>query len=188
MDNLFDLTEEQRNIIDRIKGYSIFVMTKYPKSRKKLKVKILQSKNYETYLKLFDNDDYIDKILGHLEDIGIINDHILTMGRVRNRFSSGWGFNKILINVPNTLGVSVDEVKNCIEILKEESININSDGCETDVEIDSILKYLRIRVKGDDLTDHKSKQRLYRRLLSRGFSYDKINKSIDLFKNENKGR
>lgn len=179
-----DLSDEQKDILSRIKGYCLYMTSKYPSSRRKLLDRILKSKNYEKYKILFDNNDQIELILDYMVEINLLSDYEITRARVSSRINSGWGSNKILNNVPTTLLVSRDLVQQCIDEITQ---NFNDDCVNDgkDLEIENILNHLRKKETIESLNDQKNTQRLFRRLVSRGFSFSKINSAMDIFKSEN---
>lgn len=182
MYNTEELSSKQIAILEKIRGYSTFVVSKQPQSRNKLLEKIKKSKNYEPYKELFENDDNIHLILDYLTRIELLNDYQIARGRVRSRMNSGWGKTKVLCNVPTTLKVSKELVQQCIDEVYEEFENESNGEC---FEVETMLSQLRSsRETLHSINDQKSSQRLFRRFISRGFSFSKVKLAIDIYKNE----
>ncbi|EQC43503.1 regulatory protein RecX [Bacteriovorax sp. Seq25_V] len=144
-------------------SYSIRILSKRDYSRYKLKIK-LQSQGFDESL--------IEEILNHLESKKFINEQNYAESKIKN-----W----------MTKGLSIDHIRQ-----KLEQENISADNyfisqvfdeykTDEDSQLESLIQKKCRSISSREMFDFNFEKKLIRYLLSKGHSYDMVQKAIDSY-------
>lgn len=111
------------------------------------------------------DDEAIDFAVEKMKSCGYVNDENYATAYIETRaIPEGWGEQKIIANL---LKKGID-----ISIIKEKIAELYTDDKKKELVLDIASKYLK-KIEKEEY--FKKKQKLYRHLASKGYSYDLIN-------------
>lgn len=103
----------------------------------------------------------IDEVLEACTKKGYLNDAALACSHVRVRLRKGYGMTRILMELKEKTGLSLEKVKEMVEF-------------DTETEEDTLLQLLEKKYKNRDLSDYKERQKVFAALVRRGYKSDQV--------------
>lgn len=148
--------------LDAAKKRAFRILERMPRTIKQLKDKLISDQKY--------SDEVIETVIDFLKEYHYVDDRQYSIDYINSR-KNNKGIHVLLYELRNK---GVDDM--ILEEMKEEFSDIDSSV--------SIKKLIEKKGIDPDTEDRKQRERLYRFLLSRGFSYNDIAKVIADIKEE----
>jgi len=140
----------------KLYNYSIYLLAKRDYSRKEM-IKKFKEKEY------IQSD--IEAVMNYLINNNYQSDERFTRSYINSKLAAKNGLSKIKRTLIFEKGISEDMIEDVLS------------GIEID-ETDNIVRILETKYRTKDLTDFKEKNKAFRYLVSKGFSFDDINDSF----------
>lgn len=167
------LSTEEKIILEKesLKRKQLEKVMRFISFRPRSKKEIEDYLNYR--LELVKED--LEIVISELESRNLINDEYFSDWLAKSRLESGkYGIEKIRSEL-FAKGVSKETINKTIQVLQEENDY-------KDIEEESVNRYIGKYSRTSDLKDSKTREKIIRRLIGKGFRYDVIKKLLEEYK------
>jgi len=142
----------------RLFNYSMYLLGRRDYSVKEM-VKKFKEKEYK--------QEDIDAVMTHIKERGYQSDERFARSYINSKLNSKIGISKIKSTLTFEKGVDKDIIENILADMELDEVSV-------------IVKIINQKYRNKDLKDPKEKNKAFRFLVSKGFSFDDIKRALSI--------